>query len=145
MELSHSASRSLVDEIAALASGKAAPDRAQAVVTKVDADGTAWVRLSGGDVDTPCSRTSAKVEPGDAVSVRIAGGRATIEANYSRPSTDDKTANEAKRDASSAAQTADMARTLAEGAIGDAQAAHAAAEEAQQSAATAASAPRRSG
>lgn len=138
MSENHSAAKSLFEQIAAIAETDERTERASAVVTKTDADGTVWVRIAGSDSDTPCSRSSAAVSPGDSVSVRISGGRAVIEANYTRPATDDSAANEAKRDASSAAQVANESRKMAESAIADAQAAHGAAEAAAQSAVEAA-------
>lgn len=55
---------------------------------------TAWVHIPGGVDETPVSLT-INAAPGDAVQVRVEGGRAWIVGNISAPPTDDKMANKA--------------------------------------------------
>ena len=95
---------------------KAAPKRtsAEGVVTRVDADGTAYVRLDGSDVDTPAARTAAKVKPGQHVSGTVRDGELVIDGNYSAPATDDTTANAAIKSARKAAKSAKSAQDAAD-------------------------------
>ena len=95
---------------------KAAPKRtaAEGVVTRVDADGTAYVRLDGSDVDTPAARTAAKVKPGQRVSGTVRDGELVIDGNYSAPATDDTTANAAIASAKKAAKSAKSAQDAAD-------------------------------
>ena len=95
---------------------KAAPKRtaAEGTVTRVDADGTAYVRLDGSDVDTPAARTAAKVKPGQRVSGTVRDGELVIDGNYSAPATDDTTANVAIKSAKKAAKSAKSAQDAAD-------------------------------
>lgn len=54
-------------------------------VTRVDADGTAWVHLFGGADETPVGTLLASVRPGDVVQATISGGRATVQGNATSP------------------------------------------------------------
>lgn len=58
-----------------------------AVCTRVDGDGTAWVRAVGSSEDTPIDGASTSVvEAGDMVNVDVNDGTATIVGNMSSPS-----------------------------------------------------------
>lgn len=59
----------------------------RATVSRVDADGTVWVRMLGADADTPVSASAVTVQDGDVVAVTIENGRATLDANVSSPVT----------------------------------------------------------
>lgn len=91
----------------------------QAVVTRIDEDGTAWVHIAGGVDETPVKRTIACSE-GDSVQVRVSGGRAWITGNASAPPTDDATAIYARTIAREARASADNAQMVAESAEGTA-------------------------
>lgn len=84
-------------------------------VTRVDADGTAWVQIGQNAEPTPCGMdVSARV--GDIVTVRIANHRATVTGNSTSPATDDRTAIEAHGVATAAKASADVAQEAATGA-----------------------------
>lgn len=87
----------------------------QAVVTRIDEDGTAWVHIAGGVDETPVKRTIACSE-GDSVQVRVSGGRAWITGNASAPPTDDATAIYARTIAREARASADNAQMVADAA-----------------------------
>lgn len=57
-----------------------------AVVTRVDKDGTIWFHIPGGEDETPAKSTTSNVNPGDVVSVTISGGKATVSGNLTNPS-----------------------------------------------------------
>lgn len=61
-----------------------------ATVTRIE-DDVAWVHIDGGVDETPVRRTIDAKE-GDVVQVRVAGGKAWLTGNASRPPTDDTTA-----------------------------------------------------
>ena len=134
MAIAHSEAHGLVETILAITKNETHADRTYGTVTKVDADGTAWVRLAGSDSETPCKRTSASVKAGDTVPVTVRDGVATIDGNYTSPATDDTMAKEAVRGASSASQIADQSRRMAESAISDAESAKSSAATASQAA-----------
>lgn len=72
---------------------KTSPYDTTATVRRVEG-GTAWVHIPGGVDETPVKLTiSAK--PGDAVQVRVTGGRAFLTGNATAPPTDDTTAQKA--------------------------------------------------
>lgn len=72
---------------------KTSPYDTAATVRRVEG-GTAWVHIPGGVDETPVKLTiSAK--PGDAVQVRVTGGRAFLVGNATAPPTDDTTAQRA--------------------------------------------------
>ena len=99
--------RSAATKLASLVRRKESPsDVQQATVTRVDADGTVWVAIAGSSTETPV-RSGMVAGVGDSVSVRIAGGNATITDNITRPATDDTLAEVAVAEASKA--TADAA------------------------------------
>lgn len=100
-------------------SGKKKGYDTQAEVTRLDGD-TVWVKIAGGDDETPVSRTN-NANIGDNVLVRISGGRAWLLGNQTSPATDDTVANEANHQAyealgmaASAGQSAELARTAAD-------------------------------
>lgn len=77
--------RRLLDVLGAVPDEKARTR--PATVSRVDADGTVWVRMLGADGDTPVGQSAVTVEAGDTVAVTIANGRATLDANVSSPVT----------------------------------------------------------
>ena len=135
--IDHASSRALVESIAGLVDNGHAKTRTDGVVTRVEPDGTVWVRVHGSTSETPCARTVASAKPNDQVMVSISGGRATIEGNMTSPATDDAKADEAIKTGSAAKQAAENARELADSAIGDAQVAKTAATSAAKDAASA--------
>ena len=62
-----------------------------ATVTRIE-DDIAWVHIDGGVDETPVRKTIDAKE-GDTVQVRVAGGKAWLTGNATRPPTDDATAN----------------------------------------------------
>lgn len=70
--------------------------------------GTAWVHIAGGVDETPVKLTIA-AKAGDAVQVRVGGGRAWITGNASAPPTDNHMANIANTTAKTANVTANQA------------------------------------
>ena len=76
-----------------------------ATITRIEANGTAWVHIPGGVEETPVKLTiSAK--PGDTVQLRVGGGSAWLVGNQTAPPTDDTKANKAQETAEKAAGTA---------------------------------------
>lgn len=76
-----------------------------ATITRIEANGTAWVHIPGGVDETPVKLTiSAK--PGDTVQLRVGGGSAWLVGNQTAPPTDDTQANKAQETAEKAAGTA---------------------------------------
>lgn len=76
-----------------------------ATITRIEANGTAWVHIPGGVEETPVKLTiSAK--PGDTVQLRVGGGSAWLVGNQTAPPTDDTQANKAQETAKKAAGTA---------------------------------------
>ena len=69
--------------------------------------GTAWVHIAGGVDETPVKLTIA-AKAGDAVQVRVGGGRAWITGNASAPPTDNHMANIANTTAKTANVTANQ-------------------------------------
>ena len=130
-----------------------APPTLYATVARIDPDGSAWVRIDGGEGDTPAT-CGVSCRSGDRVTVVIEGNRARVTGNVSNPPTDDRAAESASRQASQATsdahiahmaaeaaqQSADTARTDAQRALTAADAAQTAAENAQTSASAAATA-----
>ena len=129
-----------------------------ATVSRVDDDGSVWVRLPGADADTPVNgRMYVDAKPGQTVQATIEGGRCSITGNASSPAVgggyvrqviapvEQKATNaldEAQRAhnaADAAEKDADRARVAAESAEGSASDAAIAATAAQGSASTAAS------
>lgn len=92
--MDHSDGHALIDALFD-SSPTQAQERTSGVVAKVDPDGTAWVRLTGSETLTPCTRTTATVKPGDSVSVIVRNSRASIEGNYTAPATDNELARKA--------------------------------------------------
>lgn len=103
-----------------------------AQVVRIDREnGVAWIHIPGGVDETPASLTvDAKV--GDTVQVRVAGGRAWLTGNGTRPPTDDATAIAAKSDAQKAVNEAEYASQSAVQAAADASAARAIADDTNQ-------------
>ena len=90
-----------------------------AEVVRVDGD-TVWVHIAGGVDETPVKKTINAVK-GDRVQIRVGGGTAWIVGNESKPPTDDRVANVAKKTAENAdlkaltaQQTAEKAKTIAD-------------------------------
>lgn len=60
--------------------------KAAATVSRVEPDGTVWVRLAGGDGETPITKpTTAEVSAGDSVTVEIGRGSSRLVGNASTP------------------------------------------------------------
>lgn len=60
--------------------------KAAATVSRVEPDGTVWVRLAGGDGETPITKpTTAEVAAGDSVTVEIGRGSSRLVGNSSTP------------------------------------------------------------
>lgn len=137
-EVDHSADRALMDAIESMMPLAKPDDRTQGTVTRIDADGTVWVRLAGADEASPCVRSTVSARPGDTVSVTVRNRRATIDGNLSSPAATVKQTSELVK--SSAQELADNANQLFETAISDAQSAHEAAGRAEADAARAADA-----
>jgi len=121
-----------IDRKIAKAAGKRT--RTTGVVNRIDKDGTVYVRVDGSDVETPVSATTAVVEQGDAVNVRIENGRATIDGNATNPAAGIVRVVEVDRKASTALESSERAAVAAEAAEADAGRAAAAAESAETSA-----------
>jgi len=130
--LDHSTARKLVNQLTALVSAPDRNEHTNGTVTRIDKDGTIWVRFVGASSDTPCTKSSVAVKQGDSVGVSISGKRATIYANYTSPATDDTTANSALEKGSSAERVANTARKMSKSAIESASRAADAASEAEE-------------
>lgn len=116
-----------------------------ATVSRVDDDGSVWVRLPGADADTPVNgQTYVDVAPGQTVQATIEGGRCSVTGNATAPAVGgtyvarvvepvDLKATNALEEAQRASDAADAAET-------DAKRAAVAAESAEGSAADAATA-----
>ena len=102
-------------------------------VTRVDADGTAWVQIGQNAEPTPCERDMA-CHVGDSVTVRIADHKATVTGNSTSPATDDHEAKEAHGVAVAAQASAEVAQGEAHGAQRTAASAATAARNAAQTA-----------
>lgn len=119
------------------AEGESRRTTATARVKRVDGDGTVWVTLQDGAGEFPATGNVASVQPGDAVTVRVERGFATITGNSDDPSAssaDVEAAREAARMALDSAAQASAAASVAE------QAAEAAGEAAGRAIADAATA-----
>lgn len=115
-----------------------------ATVSRIDDDGTVWVNVAGGTIDTPTASKSSEVEVGDVVTVEwrtnkiyIAGNNTNPSAGLVRVTEVEQSANQARTAALAAVQDAGTARQAAESALADAESAHESAESAIQSANTA--------
>jgi len=84
-----------------------------ATVVRVDREDVAWVRLPGAVSDTPVARRYADVAAGDAVEVRVEGGRLVIVGNSTSPAVGSAAVEGA---VAPVRQTAESARAAAEGA-----------------------------
>ena len=118
-------------------SGKKKGYDTQAEVTRLDGN-TVWVKIAGGDDETPVSRTN-NANIGDNVLVRISGGRAWLLGNQTNPATDDTVAKEANQQAyealgmaASAGQSAELARTAADVAVQSAERAQESADRSEE-------------
>ena len=96
--------KDMIAAFAAMTEGKPEPIDTVGTVTRVE-NGTAWVHIPGGVDETPVSMT-INAKPGDAVQVRIGGGRAWLVGNSTAPPTDNTKAEEAEERAIKAAGTA---------------------------------------
>ena len=110
-----------------------------ATVTRVDADGTVWVRIPGSVIDTPANGTvTAAAEPGHTVGYRIESGRLSVTGNASSPAVGDtyvtQVVEPVERKADEAMDEAWRAHTAADAAEMDARRAKGAADAAQESA-----------
>ena len=133
------------------AEGESRRTTATARVKRVDDDGTAWVTLQDGAGEFPATGNVASVQPGDAVTVRVERGFATITGNSDDPSASSAdveatretarlaldSAAQASAAASVAEQSAEAAGEAAGRAVADAATAKSAAQQAQADAAAA--------
>lgn len=122
-----------------------------AIVSKIDKEGTVWVRVAGSDKDTPTALVGAEVKKGDAVNVEWRNNKLYIASNYSTPAAGvvrveaveqaaalaNEAANNAITDAGRAKEAADSASASADQAQKDAGAAKESAENAGEYAARA--------
>lgn len=109
---------------------KAEPKKSAATVSRVEPDGTVWVRLAGGAADTPITKpTVADVAVGDAVTVEIGGGASRIVGNSTTPAIGYAQLVEGT---APIAQEAQDAASTAQSAMGASEIAARAAEEAQE-------------
>lgn len=76
-----------------------------AVVTRIEGNATAWVKIAGSDTETPVKLT-IDAKAGDTVQVRVGGGSAWLTGNQSAPPTDNTKAQEAIVKAQEAGGTA---------------------------------------
>lgn len=81
------------------------PYDSPATVSRIDIDGTAWVRIAGSETETPV-RLTINAKAGDTVQVRVGGGTAWLVGNQTAPPTDDTKAEEAIEEAVKAGRTA---------------------------------------
>lgn len=109
-------------------------------VSDVDDQGVIWVRLVGSDEDTPVTSSTASVDKGDVVNVRIEGGRAWIDGSTSNPSASTSELGDVSAKAIQALQDAATAALAAADAQTSAGMAADAAHDAQESADSAAEA-----
>ena len=119
-----------------------------AIVSKIDEEGTVWVRVAGSDKDTPTALVGTEVKKGDAVNVEWRNNKLYIANNFSNPSAGvvrveaveqaaqlaNEAANNAVLDAGRAKEAADSASAAAERAQKDAGSAQTSAASAQDSA-----------
>ena len=73
----------------------------------------AWVKIPGGEDETPVSLTT-NAKPGDQVVARISGGRAWLLGNQTNPPTDDTVANVAVEQSNDAIEAAKVSQAAAE-------------------------------
>lgn len=116
-----------------IAKAAAKSTRANGTVTRIDKDGTPYVRLDGSDTDTPAARAAAAVRVGEHVGVTVSGGSMAIDGNWSAPATDDTAANAAQSTADAAIRDAGVAASAAAAAVQSAEVAEQAAQDAQDS------------
>lgn len=88
-------------------SRKPKPYDTKAEVQRVEGN-TVWVKIPGGDSETPVQRTD-NANIGDAVMVRVSGGRAWLLGNNTNPATDDARANQAYDVGTEAGEVANIA------------------------------------
>lgn len=81
-------------------------------VVRVEGD-TVWVHIPGGIDETPVKKTIDAVK-GDTVQLRVSGGTAWIVGNETKPPTDDRVANVAKKTAENADLKAILAKKTAD-------------------------------
>ena len=116
-----------------------------ATVSRVDDDGSVWVRLPGADADTPVNgQTYVDAKPGQTVQATIEGGRCSITGNASSPAVGGGYVRQViapvEQKATNALDEAQRAHDAADAAEKDADRARVAAESAESSADTAATA-----
>ena len=108
-----------------------------ATVSRIDSEGTIWVRFTGASAETPVEDSFASVEVGEVVEVVVEGGRAKIRGNSSNPSASITYANTINDNAIQAVNDASAANVAATTAQQSADSAASSAASAQQSAAAA--------
>lgn len=95
---------SIARQIAGLVSVRQSQVETSGTVTRIDDEGTVWVRLPGSSEETPCTRRTVKANPGQSVNVRVKDGIASIMGNFSNPATDDSAARRALGSAAAAGE-----------------------------------------
>lgn len=133
-ELTHSDSNAIVSAISSLVNETPKQNETYGSVTRVDTNGTMWVRFDDGTVDTPCTRSTASAKAGDRVSVRVINARAAVTGNITSPATDDSLAKTALARGATAIQAANVAGAAARQAVMDAGLARDSAKSAETSA-----------
>lgn len=108
-----------------------------AQVSKIDKEGTVWVRVAGSTKETPTAMNASEVKKGDSVNVEWRNNKLYIAGNYSDPSAGsarvaavEDSAARANDAAMKAVNDAGIARTAAEQAVADAETAKTSAEQA---------------
>lgn len=108
-----------------------------AQVSKIDKEGTVWVRVAGSTKETPTAMNASEVKKGDSVNVEWRNNKLYIAGNYSDPSAGsarvaavEDSAARANDAAIRAVNDAGIARTAAEQAVADAETAKTSAEQA---------------
>lgn len=80
-----------------------------AIVSQIDNDGTVWVNVAGGTIDTPTASKSSEVEVGDSVTVEWRANKLYIAGNATNPSAGVSRVADVEETASTALDTADTA------------------------------------
>lgn len=138
MAVDASAMWELVSSLQGLSASENGGSTEQATCTRVDSDGTVWVRLLGADIETPVNgQRLADVSAGDSLTVTISDGLLSIVGNASAPST---SASHVDKVVAPVAAGVDVARTVAASAQESAETAATAAQQAIEDAATASAA-----
>lgn len=123
-----------------------------AQVSKIDKEGTVWVRVAGSTKETPTAMNASEVKKGDSVNVEWRNNKLYIAGNYSDPSAGsarvaavEDSAARANDAAIRAVNDAGIAKAAADQAVADAETAREAAESADDAAQSATQSAERAG